>query len=92
MTGDVPFKDIEIANDFQIISHITVDKSTPSRPQGALFSDELWRILTDCWRFEPDGRPSMEEVIHKLDMIVLESPALRVLYLGTFRCALVNIN
>ena len=28
--------------------------------------DELYKIMTQCWSAEPNGRPSFEEIIEKL--------------------------
>ena len=41
----------------------------PERPrgrEGAQFTDELWRMLGDCWKPQPDDRPSLDIVLRCL--------------------------
>ena len=41
----------------------------PERPQGeegVWFTDEVWEILGSCWMTQPEGRPSIEDVLQCL--------------------------
>jgi len=46
----------------------------PSRGTG--FTESLWEMLEICWAFQPKNRPSIEDVLQRLDeiSISLESP------------------
>jgi len=53
-----------------IISKV-VDGERPARPEGgegALFTDDLWWILEDCWKAQPDDRPSLDVVLGRLQL------------------------
>ena len=45
-----------------------MDGSHPSRE--ALFTDTLWKTLEWCWEFQPDTRPSVEDVLQRLEVEV----------------------
>jgi len=46
----------------------------PSR--GTEFTESLWKMLEMCWTFQPNNRPSIEDVLQRLELISipLESP------------------
>jgi len=51
-----------------IISKV-VGGERPERPQGregAWFTDGLWRMLEDCWKPQPDDRPTLDIVLECL--------------------------
>ena len=53
-----------------IISKI-VGGERPGRPQGgegARFTGGLWRTLEDCWKPQPDDRPSLDTVLGRLSV------------------------
>lgn len=44
-----------------------LEKEFPPRPEGSIPSDsidgeKLWSLLTSCWAFEPERRPSVDYV------------------------------
>ena len=39
----------------------------PEGPEGAWFTDDLWRILELCWAIPPESRPSIEAVLECLE-------------------------
>ena len=66
LSEQVPFAPLEGPD---IISTI-VDGERPGRPQereGARFSDGLWSMLEDCWKPQPDHRPSLDIVLACLE-------------------------
>lgn len=36
-------------------------------PRGAAFPENLWKMLERCWTSQPDGRPSIEDVLQCLE-------------------------
>ena len=46
-------------------------------PRGARFTDDLWEILGLCWVPQPSDRPSIEDVLQRLEAIsdLLEPPS-----------------
>jgi len=36
-------------------------------PRGTEFTESLWKMLEMCWAFQPNSRPSIEDVLHCLD-------------------------
>ena len=54
----------------------------PQRPggvEGARFTDELWRMLDQCWETQPESRPSGSAVLECLERISEDTnpPSLR---------------
>ena len=45
-----------------------MDGSYP--PREDLFTDTLWKTLEWCWEFQPDIRPSVEDVLQRLEVEV----------------------
>jgi len=45
-------------------------------PRGAGFTESLWKLLEMCWAFQPNNRPSIEDVLHYLNTgsVPLETP------------------
>jgi len=39
----------------------------PGGPEGAWFTDDLWRMLELCWATRPEGRPSIGAVLECLE-------------------------
>jgi len=53
-----------------VISKI-VGGERPGKPQGrevARFTEGLWRMLEDCWKPQPDDRPSLDIVLECLQV------------------------
>jgi len=62
LSGQVPFASCEYA----AIASTVVGGERPRRPQGgdgARFTDGLWWMLEDCWKPQPDDRPSLDIVL-----------------------------
>lgn len=38
----------------------------PERPEGARFTDDLWRTLEQCWLSRPRDRPTVKAVLECL--------------------------
>jgi len=45
-------------------------------PRGTGFTESLWKMLEMCWAFQPNNRPSIEDVLQRLEsvLIPLEKP------------------
>ena len=41
----------------------------PEGPEGAWFTDDLWRMLGLCWTTPPESRPSIEAVLECLERV-----------------------
>ena len=41
----------------------------PPEPAASLgLDDRMWQLMTDCWSYELDYRPSMQDVIQRLEV------------------------
>jgi hypothetical protein len=38
-------------------------------PRGACFVESLWKLLEQCWASQPNDRPSIEDVLLRLEMV-----------------------
>ena len=57
--------------DFIVIRKV-IDGERPGRPEGpegAWFTDDLWRMLELCWEVRPNSRPSIEAVLECLERV-----------------------
>ena len=45
-------------------------------PRGTEFTESLWELLKMCWAFQPNNRPSIEDILQRLESvsILLETP------------------
>ena len=53
-----------------IVSSKIIEGERPGRPsgaEGASFTDDLWRILEQCWSAQPEVRPTTELVLEYLE-------------------------
>ena len=48
-------------------------------PRGAGFTGDLWKMLEMCWAFQPNNRPSIENVLQRLESV---STPLGTLFFG----------
>ncbi|KAJ1299995.1 hypothetical protein OPQ81_011829 [Rhizoctonia solani] len=60
-TSEIPFAD---KPEISILTHIVVKKNIPMRPEkiipkSSVYGDRLWDILTKCWAYDPEQRPSV---------------------------------
>ena len=66
LSGQVP---LALHNRY-IVSSKIIEGERPGRPagtEGALFTDDLWRILEKCWSAQPQIRPTTELVLEYLE-------------------------
>jgi hypothetical protein len=47
-----------------------LDGLRPSRPDTIPVDHDLWRLLQDCWQATPGDRPSIPQIIQRLDSII----------------------
>ncbi|KAJ7139295.1 kinase-like domain-containing protein [Mycena epipterygia] len=62
LTGTVPFFDL--AQEMAVAINV-IDGHRPSRPETVSW-DNLWVLIEDCWKQEPDQRPTMAEILQRL--------------------------
>jgi len=65
LTGELPFEDIKFDNGVML----RVLKGMPDRPRR--MSDEWWDLCTPCWEFDPALRPTMMDLVRKIEMVGL---------------------
>ncbi|CAE6536035.1 unnamed protein product [Rhizoctonia solani] len=58
---------------------VAIHKRTPMRPQGVLpegnvYGDKLWDILTKCWSYDPKDRLSTRDVWNRMELTTPETP------------------
>ena len=61
ISGNLPFHEY---TDFQAYMKI-VKGEQPHR--GVRFTDDLWKMLEQCWMIQPGNRPSVEDVLRCLE-------------------------
>ncbi|CAE6450814.1 unnamed protein product [Rhizoctonia solani] len=63
ISGEIPYHG---KNEYNVICLVTLEKELPERPNCMPVGDEkadmLWKLLTQCWSYEPEARPSASEV------------------------------
>ncbi|QRV77054.1 Serine/threonine-protein kinase [Ceratobasidium sp. AG-Ba] len=79
ITGDIPWVGM---TERAIILAVVIQKVHPERnkkciPPGSAHGETLWALLERCWKYEPQKRPSAEEV--KLIMMNITTPGLEPL-------------
>ncbi|THU76644.1 hypothetical protein K435DRAFT_704400, partial [Dendrothele bispora CBS 962.96] len=53
-TGLIPF--YEFPREISVVIHLNEGRR-PSRPANSRLNDNMWAIMQECWRQEPDSRP-----------------------------------
>jgi hypothetical protein len=71
-TSQQPFH--QITSPFAVQLHV-VKGNTPQRPQddechGHPLIDELWFLMTSCWKRDPLARPDMQTTVFRIRDIV----------------------
>ncbi|KII88869.1 hypothetical protein PLICRDRAFT_175127 [Plicaturopsis crispa FD-325 SS-3] len=51
--------------DAAVIRDVVINKEHPPRPP-ALRNDALWKLLKECWSFDPEARPTMATVASRM--------------------------
>ena len=70
-TGRIPF---EGQKNEAVVLHVSRG-GRPEKPENAQavgLTDEMWKLLESCWRKNPNKRPTMEEIVRKLERFVAE--------------------
>lgn len=52
-------------------------KTLNMRPAHSICPEPLWKLMCDCWRWDPGRRPSMDEIVYRLqhlDLVDYDSP------------------
>ena len=65
LSGEVPFPR---CNKFAVMLKV-VEGKRPERPDGAWFTNDLWRTLEQCWSSQPKDRPTAETVLECLSRV-----------------------
>jgi len=79
LSGEAPFAPF---NDY-IVMRKVLEGEHPARPEGAegaWFTDDLWRMLNQCWTVQPERRPRITAVLECLERVskALEVPSQQV--------------
>ncbi|KAF8594766.1 kinase-like protein [Ceratobasidium sp. AG-I] len=80
LTGEVPFS--EKQNERAVMLAVAVRNEHPKRPgnyipENSRDGNTLWSLLTTCWAYEPDARPSADEVGTSMKLITREGLTVR---------------
>ena len=78
--GKVPFYRY---GDYSVVAKVS-EGERPERPQGASepwFGDDIWNLLQHCWKPSPGDRPSIKDVLHRLEEVSVSwtPPAARLI-------------
>ncbi|OCH95257.1 kinase-like protein [Obba rivulosa] len=71
-TLQVPFANLK--RDAHVIRDIIGKKVKPARPRTAdaqrWITDGIWSVMQDCWQYDPKTRPSMSDVVRRIQKCV----------------------
>ncbi|KDN45860.1 hypothetical protein RSAG8_04693, partial [Rhizoctonia solani AG-8 WAC10335] len=71
VSGEIPYHG---KNEYNVIRLVTLEKELPERPKcmpiGDRKADKLWKLLVQCWSYEPEGRPSAAEITSAMKEVV----------------------
>ncbi|QRV97881.1 kinase domain protein [Ceratobasidium sp. AG-Ba] len=79
-TGEVPYPK---TSQYLIPELVVTKRQPPARPSDVIppdnkDGDRLWKLLQDCWEFEPQNRPSAIDVVEVVSIILARSLKVRV--------------
>ena len=63
ISGETPFA--TYTDELEVVQMI-LDGVRPERPQGGLFTNEVWEVLGRCWKEHPRNRPGIDHVLVSL--------------------------
>ncbi|KAJ7588426.1 kinase-like domain-containing protein, partial [Mycena floridula] len=64
-TGKPPFCEKEKFNEVAIMLKV-LNNERPTRPASSELNDTVWNCMMDCWKHNPDERPTAEEIVGRL--------------------------
>ncbi|KAJ7586545.1 kinase-like domain-containing protein, partial [Mycena floridula] len=64
-TGKPPFCELEMIREMAIMLKV-LNNERPTRPASSKLNDTVWNCMTDCWKHNPDERPTAEEIVQRL--------------------------
>ncbi|KAL0947261.1 hypothetical protein HGRIS_013382 [Hohenbuehelia grisea] len=67
LTGAHPY--VNLKRSVTVIHDKVVKRKIPARPDVSGLSDELWELMTECWKHSPEHRPSMTHVSAQISAI-----------------------
>ncbi|KAL2911286.1 hypothetical protein HK105_209243 [Polyrhizophydium stewartii] len=70
ITDDVPFAEV----DDEVAKQWIIEGKRPKRPANT--PDQLWSIITDCWRQNPVKRPSFRNIVARIAPLPSDKAAL----------------
>ena len=62
--GQHPFPDLRI--DSAVVYKVVVQDERPTRPPSSHLIDALWQLMKDCWKTDPNERPSARATVFRL--------------------------
>jgi serine/threonine protein kinase len=73
LTGQIPF--FEIKGSEAVTLRLFRSREQPSRPapekSSKELTDDVWILLKRCWTHEPNIRPSVEEILERLEGMMI---------------------
>jgi hypothetical protein len=63
ISGNLPFHEY---SDLTVVVKVLAGEQPP---RGAWFVGSLWKLLEECWTSRPNDRPSIEDVLERLDTV-----------------------
>jgi len=86
LTGQIPFYEVK-QEDAIPLAKLSDSRPNPRRPRpeeaSQELTDELWCFLEDCWNYEPEGRPIVDEALWRLERMMTPEQ-LQVVESGNF--------
>ena len=64
LTGQDPYYELPM---FTVIAKVS-NGLTPSRPE-TITNDKIWELMKSCWKMRPTERPSIKNVVARLDSL-----------------------
>lgn len=68
MSGNPPFKPFKDT----VVTRMVLDEKQPERPygpEGVRFGNGLWEMMQLCWKFDPENRARIKDVLEFLENI-----------------------
>ncbi len=62
--GLVPYFSLGSNNE---VTNFVINRGIPERPNGC--PNDIWALMSECFRFEPDNRPKFTQLLARLDSV-----------------------